>query len=375
MAALELAAPVRPQDHRRAGHRGPRVRMLRAGQRPTRGRRALRDPAFARILRLRRQVSSQPGATVVLPADLTPEQTAEIQRLAVECYRAVGCEGMARVDFLMEAKTGAILHQRDQYHPRIHLHQHVPENVGSERTGLSQADRPPDRAGAGAPQGSPGHPLQPIHEIGNAAPARPDFSSILRRRGARTRACRVETRLDTVVGRQQCDGTQRRQECRRGTHECVRHIVIQARDFDCVVGGNPARTEARSGREHRATVEDDDRRLRGGGAGSRRSCQSGRGVFRRRHSVHAAHAGSALQLLRSGPIPAASGNGAERAEGLRQHRQRASGARHRIADLAGNAGGQGGSFGRRRDRGGQRHPAGAAGSGAVDPGAQPIAAA
>jgi len=47
-------------------------------------------------------------ARVVLPADLTPEQTDEIQRLAVACYSAVGCEGMARVDFLMENKTGAI---------------------------------------------------------------------------------------------------------------------------------------------------------------------------------------------------------------------------------------------------------------------------
>jgi len=47
-------------------------------------------------------------ARVVLPAELTLEQTGEIQRLAVESYRAVGCEGMARVDFLMETKTGAI---------------------------------------------------------------------------------------------------------------------------------------------------------------------------------------------------------------------------------------------------------------------------
>ncbi len=45
-------------------------------------------------------------ARTVLPADLTPEQTREVQRLAVECYQAVGCEGMGRVDFLMEAKTG-----------------------------------------------------------------------------------------------------------------------------------------------------------------------------------------------------------------------------------------------------------------------------
>jgi D-alanine-D-alanine ligase len=45
-------------------------------------------------------------AKTVVPADLTPEQTAEIQRLAVECYRAVDCEGMARVDFLMEGASG-----------------------------------------------------------------------------------------------------------------------------------------------------------------------------------------------------------------------------------------------------------------------------
>jgi D-alanine-D-alanine ligase len=41
-----------------------------------------------------------------LPADLTETQTAEVRRLAVECYKAVECEGMARVDFLLEASTG-----------------------------------------------------------------------------------------------------------------------------------------------------------------------------------------------------------------------------------------------------------------------------
>ncbi len=45
-------------------------------------------------------------ARTVVPADLTPQQTAEIQRLAVACYQAVECEGMARVDFLLEAATG-----------------------------------------------------------------------------------------------------------------------------------------------------------------------------------------------------------------------------------------------------------------------------
>ena len=47
-------------------------------------------------------------AETVIPADLSPEQTAQMQRLAVECYRAVECEGMARVDFLMETSTGKL---------------------------------------------------------------------------------------------------------------------------------------------------------------------------------------------------------------------------------------------------------------------------
>ena len=47
-------------------------------------------------------------AGTAIPADLLPEQTAELQRLAVECYRAVECEGMARVDFLLESATGCL---------------------------------------------------------------------------------------------------------------------------------------------------------------------------------------------------------------------------------------------------------------------------
>jgi D-alanine-D-alanine ligase len=47
-------------------------------------------------------------AETVIPADLSPEQTAEMQRLAVECYRAVECEGMARVDFLLETSSNRL---------------------------------------------------------------------------------------------------------------------------------------------------------------------------------------------------------------------------------------------------------------------------
>jgi D-alanine-D-alanine ligase len=45
-------------------------------------------------------------AHTIVPADLTAEQTREIQRLAVRAYQACECEGMARIDFLMEFSTG-----------------------------------------------------------------------------------------------------------------------------------------------------------------------------------------------------------------------------------------------------------------------------
>ena len=47
-------------------------------------------------------------ARVELPAKLDAERTAEMQRLAIECFRATGCEGMSRVDFLMERATGKL---------------------------------------------------------------------------------------------------------------------------------------------------------------------------------------------------------------------------------------------------------------------------
>jgi D-alanine-D-alanine ligase len=45
------------------------------------------------------------AAQTKVPAELTPEKCTELRRLAVECYRAVECEGMARVDFFLENGT------------------------------------------------------------------------------------------------------------------------------------------------------------------------------------------------------------------------------------------------------------------------------
>jgi D-alanine-D-alanine ligase len=47
-------------------------------------------------------------AQTKVPADLTPEITDELRRLAIGCYRAVECEGMARVDFFLEKSTGKL---------------------------------------------------------------------------------------------------------------------------------------------------------------------------------------------------------------------------------------------------------------------------
>jgi D-alanine-D-alanine ligase len=47
-------------------------------------------------------------ARTVLPAELAPQQTAEIQRLSISAFQAVECSGMARVDFFLEHGSGRL---------------------------------------------------------------------------------------------------------------------------------------------------------------------------------------------------------------------------------------------------------------------------
>lgn len=42
------------------------------------------------------------NAELIIPADLTDQQAAEIRELAIRAYRSLRCEGMARVDFFLE---------------------------------------------------------------------------------------------------------------------------------------------------------------------------------------------------------------------------------------------------------------------------------
>ncbi len=49
------------------------------------------------------------GASIRIPADLTPEQTRRVRDLAVEAFHAVGCEGLARVDFFVDPQRESSL--------------------------------------------------------------------------------------------------------------------------------------------------------------------------------------------------------------------------------------------------------------------------
>ena len=48
------------------------------------------------------------GSKLIIPAKLTKAQTKKVQELAVKAFKAVDCSGLARVDFLMDPKTGKI---------------------------------------------------------------------------------------------------------------------------------------------------------------------------------------------------------------------------------------------------------------------------
>jgi D-alanine-D-alanine ligase len=48
------------------------------------------------------------GSAARIPAPLDPALAAEIRRQAIEAYRAAECAGMARVDFLVDGRTGQV---------------------------------------------------------------------------------------------------------------------------------------------------------------------------------------------------------------------------------------------------------------------------
>ena len=143
-----IGRAVRPQNHGRARHSRARVRMLRARQRRSRRRGAVRNSAVARILRLRRQVSVEPSADRGARRSHAGAD-AEIRRLAVECYQAVDCEGMARVDFLLEAATGKFFINEINTIPGFTSISMYPKMWEASGLAYATADRPLDRTRAG----------------------------------------------------------------------------------------------------------------------------------------------------------------------------------------------------------------------------------
>jgi D-alanine-D-alanine ligase len=49
------------------------------------------------------------GALLIIPANISEEMIARVQKTAVEAYKAAGIEGMARVDFFIDRKSGRLL--------------------------------------------------------------------------------------------------------------------------------------------------------------------------------------------------------------------------------------------------------------------------
>ncbi|NLY64404.1 MAG: D-alanine--D-alanine ligase [Alcaligenaceae bacterium] len=71
------------------------------------------------------------------PARLSPELTGQIQALAVQAYRAIACEGWARVDIMLDAQDQPWLLEVNTS-PGMTSHSLVP--MGAKAEGLSYAD-------------------------------------------------------------------------------------------------------------------------------------------------------------------------------------------------------------------------------------------
>jgi D-alanine-D-alanine ligase len=48
------------------------------------------------------------GSQLVIPAKITKKQMKDVQQMAIRAFQAVDCSGLARVDFLMDPKTGKV---------------------------------------------------------------------------------------------------------------------------------------------------------------------------------------------------------------------------------------------------------------------------
>ncbi len=85
-----------------------------------------------------------------LPARLPEEEIEEIRRLAVACYQAVECEGLARVDFLRESARAVSIINEINTMPGFTSISMYPKMWEKQRNAVCRTDRPADHAGLGA---------------------------------------------------------------------------------------------------------------------------------------------------------------------------------------------------------------------------------
>ncbi|HEU4687789.1 MAG TPA: D-alanine--D-alanine ligase family protein, partial [Vicinamibacterales bacterium] len=78
------------------------------------------------------------GASPRIPADLTPEMTERVRRLSVDAFRALDLAGMARVDFFLDGRDGALYLNEVNTLPGFTAISMYPKMW--EATGLSYAD-------------------------------------------------------------------------------------------------------------------------------------------------------------------------------------------------------------------------------------------
>jgi D-alanine-D-alanine ligase len=101
------------------------------------------------------------GAAIKVPADLAPEVSDKVRQLSIEAFRALGCEGLARIDFFLREDGKLIVNEVNTLpgFTNISMYPKVMEALGisySElvdrliRHALARAGFVPDAAKAGA---------------------------------------------------------------------------------------------------------------------------------------------------------------------------------------------------------------------------------
>ncbi len=76
---------------------------------------------------------------LLIPAPISAELMQKVQSLAVRCFKAIDCSGMARVDFLLDKETDELFLNEINTITGIYQYQHVPQAVECQRNILSGA--------------------------------------------------------------------------------------------------------------------------------------------------------------------------------------------------------------------------------------------